>query len=76
MTIDLGKVYELELDYEHWSLACDDRLRNLQVAVNGKTYPAEIVQAIRERKNWAHTTIDLVRGKVECKNTWPFRKSV
>lgn len=35
-----------------------------------------IVKAIRERKNWAHTTIDLVRGKVECKNTWPFRKSV
>lgn len=46
MTIDLGKVYELELDYEHWSLACDDRLRNLQVAVNGKTYPAEIVQVL------------------------------
>jgi hypothetical protein len=46
MTVDPNKVYELELDYEHWEAACEGRLRNLQITINEKIYSAEIVRVL------------------------------
>ena len=40
------KDYELELDYEHWDAACEGRLHNLQITINGKVYSAEIVRVL------------------------------
>jgi len=34
-----------------------------------------LVKAIRQGKNWRHVTVSLRRGKVECRNTWPFRNA-
>lgn len=46
MIVDTDKVYELELDYEHWEAAYEGRLRNLQITINEKIYSAEIVRVL------------------------------